>query len=230
MALPTNFTTIGIRDVIVLDAEYVGRTGEPVIPVCLCAQSLDTGQEWRIFAEPGIRQDCPLPVDSDILYVSFSAPAEWSFFLTMGWGLPPTVLDLYAEEMRLTNTQKDERGKRYVPSLLSTVAKYGLDAMTAAEKEEMRDLILRGHPFSDSERAAILDYCMEDVTNTAALLPAMLRFVNLHEALLRGSFTRAVAWIEYNGIPVDQPAYERLVENWPELVSSLPRRIEQEHE
>ena len=61
MALPTNFTKIGIRDVIVLDAEYVGRTGEPVIPVCLCAKSLGTGQEWRIFAEPGIRQDCPLP-------------------------------------------------------------------------------------------------------------------------------------------------------------------------
>ena len=230
MALPTNFTNIGIRDVIVLDAEYVGRTGEPVTPVCLCAKSLGTGQEWRIFSEPGIRQDCPLPIESDILYVSFSAPAEWSYFLAVGWELPPTILDLYAEEMRLTNTQKDERGKRYVPSLLNTLAKYGLDAMTAAEKEEMRDLILRGHPFSDGERAAILDYCMEDVTNTAALLPAMLRFVNLQEALLRGSFTRAVAWIEYNGIPVDKTAYERLVENWPELVSSLPRRIEQEHE
>jgi hypothetical protein len=38
-----------------------------------------------------------------------------------------------------------------------------------------------------------------------------------------------VAWIEFNGIPVDQPAYERLVRNWPELTSSLARRIEQEH-
>jgi hypothetical protein len=219
----------GVRDVIVLDAEYVACTGEPVIPVCLCAKSLFTGQEWRIFAEPGTRQPCPLPLESDILYVSFSAPAEWSYFLASGWELPPTILDLYAEEMLLTNTQKDERGKRYVPSLLLTIAKYGLDAMTAAEKDEMRDLILRGHPFSASERVAILDYCMEDVTNTAALLPAMLPHINLEEALLRGSFTRAVAWIERNGIPVDCPAYDRLVQNWPELVSSLARRIEQEH-
>ena len=190
MALPSKLTSIGIQDAIVLDAEYVPRTGEPVIPVCLCAKSLSTGREWRVFATPGVHQPCPLPLESDILYVSFSAPAEWSYFLACGWELPPTILDLYAEEMLLTNTQKDERGKRYVPSLLLTLAKYGLDAMTAAEKEEMRDLILRGHPFSEGERAAILDYCMEDVTGTAALLPAMLRFVNPEEALLRGSFTK----------------------------------------
>jgi DNA polymerase-1 len=229
MALPTNLTNLGIRDAIVLDAEYVARAGEPVIPVCLCAQSLATGRQWRIFAGPGVRQPCPLPVEPDILYVSFSAPAEWSYFLASGWELPTTILDLYAEEMLLTNTQKDERGKRYVPTLLLTLAKYGLDAMTAAEKEEMRDLILRGHPFAQDEQTRILDYCMEDVTNTAALLSAMLPAFNVEEALLRGSFTRAVAWIEHNGIPIDRIAYGRLVANWTALVSSLARRIEQEH-
>ena len=157
MSISCSFTNIGIRDVIVLDAEFVGRNGEPVIPVCLCAKSLSTGREWRTFATPGVHQPCPLPIEPDILYVSFSAPAEWSYFLACGWELPPTVIDLYAEEMLLTNTQKDERGKRYVPSLLLTLAKYGLDAMTAAEKDEMRNLILRGHPFSDGQRAAILD-------------------------------------------------------------------------
>lgn len=230
MALPFNLTNLGIQDVIVLDAEYVSRTGEPVTPVCLCAKSLFTGREWRIFATPGVHQPCPLPFEPDILYVSFSAPAEWSYFLASGWELPPTILDLYAEEMLLTNMQKDERGKRYVPSLLLTAAKYGLDAITAAEKEEMRNLILRGHPFTGEEQTAILNYCMEDVTTTSALLPAMMPFLNVEEAILRGSFTRAVAWIEFNGIPVDRPAYERLVRNWEELTSLLARRIEQEHQ
>ena len=224
-----DLANLGIRDVLVLDAEYVARTGEPVAPVCLCAQSLVTGKEWRIFAEPGVRQHCPLPIEPDILYVSFSAPAEWSYFLASGWELPTTILDLYAEEMLLTNTKKDERGKRYVPTLLLTLAKYGLDAMTAVEKEEMRELILRGHPFNGDERAAILDYCMEDVTNTAALLSAMLPHFNLEQALLRGNFTRAVAWIEHNGIPIDRTAYGRLVKNWTELASSLARRVEEEH-
>jgi DNA polymerase I len=229
MALPSNLTKLGIRDVIVLDTEYVARTGEPVIPVCLCAKSLVSGREWRIFAEPGVRQSCPLPIESDIVYVSFSAPAEWSYFLASRWELPTTILDLYAEEMLLTNTKKAENGKRYVPTLLLTMAEFGLDAMTAAEKEEARDRILRGHPFSAGERAAILDYCMEDVTNTAKLLFAMLPHFDVEQALLRGGFTRAAAWIEHNGIPIDRPAYERLVQNWPELTSSLARRVEQEH-
>jgi DNA polymerase family A len=228
MTLPLSLTNLGVRDVIVLDTEYVARTGGPVIPVCLCAKSLGTGKEWRVFAEPVTRQPCPLPIESDVLYVAFSAPAEWSYFLASGWELPSTILDLYAEEMLLTNTQKSEDGKRYVPTLLLTMAKHGLDAMTAAEKEEMRDLVLRGHPFSSEERSAILDYCMEDVTNTERLLLAMLPHFNVEEAILRGGFTRAVAWIEHNGIPVDRPAYDRLVRNWPELTSSLARRIENE--
>jgi hypothetical protein len=230
MVLPPSLTSIGIRDVIVLDAQYVPRTGEPVIPVCLCAKSLSTNREWRIFATPGVRQPCPLPLEPDILYVSFSAPAEWSYFLACGWELPPTILDLYAEEMLLTNTQKDERGKRYVPSLLLTLAKYGLDAMTAAEKDEMLSLILRGHPFSDEERTAILTYCMKDVANAARLLPAMLRQINVEEALLRGSFTRAVAWVEFNGIPIDRPACDRLVRSRSELICSLAREVERENQ
>ena len=229
MELPSSLTKLGIWDVIVLDTEYVAHTGEPVIPVCLCTKSLASGREWRMFADPGVRQSCPLPMESDILYVSFSAPAEWSYFLASGWELPPTILDLYAEEMLLTNTQKAENGKRYVPTLLLTMAEYGLDAMTAAEKEEMRALIMRGHPFSADERLAILNYCWEDVANTEKLLSAMLPHFDLEQALLRGSFTRAVAWIERNGIPIDRAAYERLVQNWPELTSSLARRVEQEH-
>ena len=91
-----------------------------------------------------------------------------------------------------------------MPTLLLTLAKYGLDAMTAAEKEEMRDLILRGHPFSDDERAAILNYCMEDVTNTAALSRRCCHISIWRRLCCVAVFTRAVAWIEHNGIPVDQ--------------------------
>ncbi len=95
----TPITELGIRDIIVLDTEYVSRDvhsrvanrkkkdnkvsdGNPVIPVCLCAKSLITGQAWRVFAEPGAPN--PLPMDTDILYICFAAPAEWSYFLAMG--------------------------------------------------------------------------------------------------------------------------------------------------
>ena len=38
----------------------------------------------------------------------------------------------------------------------------------------MRDLILRGGPWTDDERNAILTYCESDVVGLARLLPAML--------------------------------------------------------
>lgn len=57
---------------------------------------------------------------------------------------------------------------------------YGLDAMSAVEKEAMRNLIRRGHPFTDEERTRILDYCMDDdVSSTAALFEAMFAEINL---------------------------------------------------
>jgi hypothetical protein len=153
----TPITELGIRDAIVLDTEYVSRdiysrvanrkkkdnkvsAGNPVIPVCLCAKSLITGKEWRLFAEPGAVN--PLPMDTDILYISFAAPTERSYFLAMGWQLPPTIIDLYAERMMQTcadvETEGERRGRRYQPTLLRSMATHGLDAMSAVEKEEMQ--------------------------------------------------------------------------------------------
>lgn len=229
MTLPTSLTNLGVRDVISLDCEYIPRKGQPVTPVSVCAKSLVSGQEWRLFVEPGTRQACPLPMDPDIVYLAFSAPAEWSFFLAMGWELPPTVIDLYAEEMLLTCTQKNEKGKRYVPTLLHTLTKCGLDAMLAVEKEAMRDLILRGHPFTAEEREAVLSYNFEDTTTTADLLFRMLPYFDVGQAILRGNFTRAVGWMEFLGIPVDQPTFERLVKNWDGVRTVLPQKIEAEH-
>jgi DNA polymerase I len=225
-------TELGVKDIIVLDTEFVSQNdGNPVTPVCLCAKSLITGKEWRLFAEPGAQN--PLPVDTDILYVCFAAPAEWSYFLAMGWDLPPTIIDLYAERMMQTCEDKEpegkRRGKRYVPTLLRSMAAYGLDAMSAVEKEEMRNLILRAHPFTDDERTRILDYCMEDVTNTAALFEAMVAELNLPFAIGRGNYTRVVAWWEYNGIPIDVPAYKRLIRHGDKLKTRLIASVEQEH-
>ena len=42
--------------------------------------------------------------------------------------------------------------------LLGALAWHGLDAMDAAEKESMRKLAMRGGPWSEYERRALLDY------------------------------------------------------------------------
>ena len=46
----------------------------------------------------------------------------------------------------------------------------------------MRDLVLRGEPYSATEREAILNYCESDVEALARLLPIMLPAIDLPRA------------------------------------------------
>jgi hypothetical protein len=76
--------------------------------------------------------------------------------------------------------------------LLGALAHHGLDNIGAVEKDEMRDLIMRGGPWTDDERTAILDYCESDVAALARLLPKMMPNIDLPRALLRGRYMAAV--------------------------------------
>src|ERR1019366_1706379 len=85
----------------------------------------------------------------------------------------------------------------------------------------MRALILRGGPWSDSERGAILDYCESDVAALARLLPAMLPWIDLPRALLRGRSMAAAARIERNGVPIDIGTLNRLKRHWFDMQNEL---------
>src|SRR5262249_11812979 len=96
----------------------------------------------------------------DALFIAFFASAELGCFLELGWPLPAHVLDLYAE------TKWDTCGRDGMPSkppLVFALDHYGVDSLDATEKDEMRQLALRGGPYSDAERRALLGYCESDV-------------------------------------------------------------------
>jgi DNA polymerase-1 len=217
----------GIGDVIVIDTEYVAKAGEQVIPVCVCARSLFTGKLWREFYRSGLAST--FPTDPETVYVAYAAQAEWSFFLAAGWPLPCSIIDLFAERALETNGLKDAAGKRIPLSLLASLDAYGIDSMTAIEKESMRDLILRGAPYSAKEKESILAYCMDDVTNTGKLFHAMLPGLDVMAALFRGGYSRAVAHVEFSGVPIDITAVRRLKSNWPETMVKLATQLEDDH-
>jgi DNA polymerase I len=91
----------------------------------------------------------------------------------------------------------------------------------------MRALVLRGPPWSDSERAAILDYCATDIDALERLLPAMLRRIDLPRALLRGRYMAAAAAMEWAGVPIDVATLELLRTHWVEIQSDLIRAIDE---
>jgi len=85
----------------------------------------------------------------------------------------------------------------------------------------MRKLVLRGGPWSDAERIAILDYCETDVEALARLLPAMLPKIDLPRALLRGRYMAAAARMERNGVPIDIGTLWRLKRYWQDIQDQL---------
>jgi DNA polymerase I len=147
------------EEIWLVDFEFAGQPGKRPIPVCLVAREARSGQLIRLWHD----EFGPMPpysVGPNALFVAYYASAEIGCHLSLGWPTPTHVLDLFAEFRNRTNGLTTPAGS----SLIGALAFFGLDGMGALEKEEMRALILRGAPWSGTERAAILDYCEADVT------------------------------------------------------------------
>src|SRR5215475_9555501 len=168
------------REVWLVDFEFTAPDGCNPRPLCLVARELRSGRLIRLWLDGEAPPVPPYPTGPDVLFVAYYASAEIGCHLALGWPVPERVLDLFAEFRNRTNGVPTENGS----GLLGALAYYGLDGIGAVAKEEMRDLVLRGGPWTDAEREAILDYCESDVAALARLLPVMLPYIDLPRALL----------------------------------------------
>nr|MBW4028979.1 DNA polymerase I [Acidobacteriota bacterium] len=148
-----------------------------------------------------------------------------SCHLSLGWTLPVHVLDLYAEFRNLTNGTEMTGGR----SLLDALVYHGLDAMEAVEKDRLRQLVMRGGPYTPEEEHDLLDYCELDVTTTAKLLKAMLAKIDVPRAVLRGRYMKAVARMERTGVPIDMASLDMLQDRWEPIQEHLLRRVDAEY-
>ena len=86
----------------------------------------------------------------------------------------------------------------------------------------MRDLALRGGEYTAEEKLALLDYCQSDVDGLALLLKVMAPKLDWPRAIgIRGRYMRAVARMEYTGIPIDTSTLAKLVANWESIKTQL---------
>src|SRR5262245_41697375 len=148
----------------------------------MVAREIRSGKLLRIWRDQ-FGPHAPFDISADALFVSYYASAELGCFRVLGWKMPARILDLYVEFRNATNLLLEKGHKPIESGLLGALNAYGLDAIGADEKQEMRDLVLRGGPWSSGERGAILDYCQSDVDALARLLPAMLPALDLPRAL-----------------------------------------------
>jgi DNA polymerase-1 len=173
------------REIWAVDFEFSAPSGERPRVVCLVAWELRSQRRVRLWADEifGL-QSPPYDIGPDSLFIAYAAAAEMSCHLALGWGMPPWILDLYAEFKVLTNGCLLPSGALQPGSLVAALTRYGFDAIAVEEKESMRELAIhigKGGDYTDQDKQALLSYCESDVAALARLL---------HNTGIHFSFTR----------------------------------------
>ena len=189
---------------------------------CMVARELFSGQLIRTWISGELSTPCPIPLGKDILYVAYFATAELKCHLALGWPLPTNVLDLFVEFRCQTNGKLLPSGN----GLLGALIYFGLSAIAYTEKEAMRQLAIRGGPFSEEEREELTSYCQGDVDALITLLPYLTDDLNLGQALHRGRYMKAVARMENTGIPIDEELLHQLKKQWDAIKEALVQRVD----
>jgi DNA polymerase-1 len=211
---------------ILIDFEFRPRDGiegNPVEVICMVALNLRTGEYIRLWADDLYAiTEHPFPNQHNTVFVAYFASAEMSCFQALGWSWPHRILDLYAEFRNLTNGIPLEFGK----SLLGAMQYFSLPCIGSITKDDMRDLALRGGPYTDTEKLALLDYCQSDVDALQQLLLAMQDRINLPLAFVRGQYSVPLAVMEGRGTPIDYELYLDLCANWEAIKTELIAQID----
>jgi DNA polymerase-1 len=224
-ALPA-VSTLPFAEVWACDFEYLAPPGEKPTPVCMVAREFRSGREIRLWQDEfGSR--APFRTDEGALFVSYAANAELKCFLQLGWPMPARILDLYAEFRARTSGM----GKEQSRSLLAALSFYGLPHITSDEKDAGRALVMKGPPWSESERRAVLAYCATDVEPMGQLLERMLPRIRasrlgLGQGLLRGRYMAAVAAMESTGVPIDTQTLTAIRTHKDEIRADLVREVD----
>ena len=214
-----------ITSIWVCDTEFIALPGEHPEPVCLVATEIFSGQTVRLWRHEMTNARCaPFDCGQTSLFVAYYASAELSVFKACGWAIPINILDLFVEFRLRTNGA-------YLPfgnGLLGALQYFGMHGMTTEDKDSNRDLIMRGGPWSDEERQRILNYCEEDVSASKQLFLKMQPGIDLKRALyFRGTYCKAVAEMEYTGVPVDVVTLSRIQKGWEKIKDKLIARVNQ---
>lgn len=205
-----------------VDFEYGTDENFRPIPICMVAREIYSGELHRVWLWDDPPSDCPIGF-TQALYTAYNASAEMNCHLKLGWNFPNCIVDLFAEY-----SAKKAGLSPQPKSLLDALSNYGISGISAGEKKEMRDLCIRGGPYTMKEREDILDYCQSDVDATAKLFLKMWPEIseNFSPALWRGEYAKAVAKIEANGIPLDARNLRRIQNAWPEVRRQMIRSVD----
>lgn len=213
---------------IFLDFEYRqvdGVAGNPIEVICMVALNSLTGAYTKVWVdELSSMQDHPFGTSDKTVLVAYYASAEMACFQALGWSWPMNILDLFVEFKNMTNGHVVPMGH----SLLGAMKSFGLPAIESEHKDDMRNLALRGQPYSQAEKEALINYCQSDVDALQELFSAIAPQIDLPRALIRGQYSIPLAQMEGYGSPIDLDTYRKLSDNWDNIKLDLIKQIDKD--
>jgi DNA polymerase I len=224
---------------IVCDFEYEITDGDLPNVLCMVAHVLDeklqhvrTIRMWR--GEFGAVP--PFDTGTNTLFVAYSAWAELTCFMTLGWKFPKHVFDLHTAYLAASNIllphNPDEIRKRPRKRLSDACRAYGIEGWEQIDKESIARDIGEGR-WRDHGQEAVYEYCEEDVRASALLLRAQLCGrawlppADVERVLHWSNYSaKAVARIEAKGMPIDMLLWNLVQENKAAVVGAMLRQFD----
>jgi DNA polymerase I len=229
-----HFTTI-----VVADFEYeIDDNGLPNV-LCMVAYVLDSNlrhvrtiRMWR--GEFGTMP--PFDTGPDALFVAYSAWAEMTCFMTLGWQFPIHIFDLHTAYLAASNIllphDPDEARKKPRKRLSDACRAYDIVGWESIDKETIARDIGEGR-WRDHGQEAVFTYCTEDVRASAQLLRAQLcgrpglPAANVEKVLHWSNYSaKAIAQIQVRGMPIDVPLWDLVQENKAAVIGELLRQFD----
>ena len=185
-----------------IDFEYEVVAGGLPVVLCLVVYVLDqflrhlqTIRLWR----DDFGSKPPFDIGPDALIVAYSAWAEMTCFLQLGWPFPEHVLDLHTAYLAASNVlepydHSEIKRKKLGKSLPVACRAYGIEGWERFDKSTIAEDIGAGN-WGQWGRETVFDYCEEDVRKTVELLCAQLRGNDRFEPI---DVSRTIHWSNYN--------------------------------
>jgi hypothetical protein len=236
------------KRIVVADFEYEASNGD--LPKLLCyvwneldsdLQLVRTGRRWR--GELGATP--PHDIGPDTLYVAYSAWAEMTCFMALGWKFPAHIFDLHTAYLAASNfllpcTDDEEEvegvwRKKQGKGLHDACLAYGLHGWEGMDKDTIRKDIGEGQ-WEKYGADAVMNYCAEDVRMEALLLRTQLqnyyhlRAANVDRQIFWAEYSaKCVAQIQARGMYIDMPTWNAVQENKAAVISELLRQMDPSH-
>jgi DNA polymerase-1 len=225
--------------VVVCDFEYEVADGELPNVLCMVAHVLNenlqhvrTIRMWRgdFGATP------PFDIGENTLFVAYSAWAEMTCFMGLGWKFPVHIFDQHTAYLAASNIllphNPDEKRKKQRKRLSDACRAYGIEGWENIDKEAIAQDIGEGR-WRDHGQDAVFEYCEEDVRKSVGLLREQLRGrarkapADVERVLWWSNYSaKAVAQIQARGMPIDMALWNEVQENKAAVIQYLLRRFD----